>query len=182
MNRINDIAFIENKIDSFDLTNKVGMNSYKYEKSKFIDYFLSYLKIADNATFFDLGSGYGEVLIPFAKKFIHSNFIGIELVKLRYEYSVKNANQRLLSNLIFKNEDLLTSDLSFGDYFYIYNPIFEFQYPLLLNTLHSVALKKKITIISESKSCYYFDSVEWLSEVHCVNETFLTIAKVYKSK
>ena len=182
MSQRDEIKRIESKMDLFELTDTLGMYSYKYERSHFIDYFINYLELGANDTFFDLGSGYGEVLIPFAKRFKLASFIGIEIVKSRFAYSVKLSEQMLLQNVLFRNEDLIKSNLTSGNYFYLFNPLFDFQYPSLISKLKEVSAQKEITIISEAKSSLYFDAVDWLDETHRVRKNFLVNAKVYKSK
>lgn len=59
----------------------------------------------------------------------------------------------------------MTVDISDGDVFYIYNPLFESQYKKLIEKLKAVAHLKPIIIIAESK-CDVFDAVFWLNHYH----------------
>lgn len=58
----------------------------------------------------DLGSGWGTLLLPLAKKFPHHRFVGIERALTPFYVSKFRARQ--LSNLEFVRQDFFTYDLS----------------------------------------------------------------------
>ena len=64
----------------------------------------------ENQVIMDLGSGWGTLLIPLAKKFPNHQFIGIEHNFLPYLISKFRA--RKLKNILFYRQDLLDTDVS----------------------------------------------------------------------
>ena len=66
----------------------------------------------------DLGSGWGSLLLPLAKKFPEHTFIGIEYGYIPYVVSCWRA--RKLKNLQFKREDFFKSDISKADIIFLF--------------------------------------------------------------
>ncbi len=71
------------------------------------------LEAQQNLTVVDLGSGWGTLLLPLARKFPQHRFIGYELARLPYFISRWRA--RKLANLQFARQDFFTADLVNAD-------------------------------------------------------------------
>lgn len=70
----------------------------------------AFLEARQNLTVVDLGSGWGTLLLPLAKKFPQHRFVGYELTKL--PYFISRWRGRKLANLQFKRQDFFDADLS----------------------------------------------------------------------
>lgn len=151
----------EAQFDISDRTITYGLHSFRYGTSEFLSTIFTHLDLKPGTTFYDLGSGYGKVIVYGALLFPEVQFKGIEILEERYKISDEAIQLSQLSNASVIHADLLLSDISDGDVFYIYNPLFEFQYPLLMDLLKKAAADKTIIVIAESR-CDVFDAQEWL--------------------
>lgn len=87
-------------------------------KDKVLEDICRYLQAAENITFMDLGSGWGTLLIPLAKKFPQHRFIGIERAFLPYLLSKLRSGK--LKNLTFLRGDIFDADISRADVVYCF--------------------------------------------------------------
>lgn len=102
----------------------------------------SYLAEKKGLVVMDLGSGWGSLLLPLAKKFPEHTFIGIEYGFIPYVISCWRA--RKLKNLRFKKEDFFESDISNADMIFLF---------LLTSTMEKLS-KKCIAEIKSSAIIY----------------------------
>lgn len=70
----------------------------------------TFLETRKNLTVVDLGSGWGTLLLPLAKKFPQHQFVGYELAKL--PYFISRWRGRKSANLQFRRQDFFAADLS----------------------------------------------------------------------
>ena len=170
MKSFEDISqFIEGKTDEveskFDLGNstiKYGVQSFRYGTSNYLDDLFEILQLNENTVFYDLGSGYGKVILYGAYHYPKVQFKGIEIMEERNKVCDDLIDQLELKNIRTYCADFFKTDFSDGDIFYIFNPLYEWVYEKLIEKLRVIALKKTIRIIAESK-CDVFDNVPWLS-------------------
>jgi SAM-dependent methyltransferase len=176
------IRSTEYSLDVVDLTIQYGLQSFKYGTSDFIAEIEKHVQLSKEDVLFDLGSGYGEPLFYLAEKFKQAKFVGIEIVKEWFDIAARECRSRRFDNIQFIHGDILKEDLSAGTVFYIFNPLFGFQYPILARRLREVAQSKKIIVIAESKACYYFSRLRWLSGIQYLKNDGLSSMKIYESK
>lgn len=71
------------------------------------------LKNKKDLCIMDLGSGFGSILVPLAKKFPQHRFVGVERGYMPWKISLWRS--RKLKNISFKREDLFQSDIHLAD-------------------------------------------------------------------
>jgi len=156
------ISKVEYNLDLGDLTLKYGLHSFRYGTSTYLDDLFKTLRLKERTVFYDLGSGYGKVILYGAYHYPKIQFKGIEIIEERNSICDQLIKELRLKNIKTYCSNFFDVDFSDGDVFYIFNPLFEALYIKLIEKLRLVALKKQIIIIAESK-CDVFDSVTWLS-------------------
>ena len=87
-------------------------------KNAIIEEAANLLKDKNNQQVMDLGSGWGTLLLPLAKRFPQHQFIGIELGFLPFWISVWRA--RKLKNLSFLRQNFFTSNISKADIIFVF--------------------------------------------------------------
>lgn len=87
-------------------------------KNAIIEEAANILKNESNQQIMDLGSGWGTLLLPLAKRFPQHKFIGIELGFLPFWVSVWRA--RKLKNLTFLQQDFFTSNIRNADIIFVF--------------------------------------------------------------
>ena len=173
-------AKTESLLDISALTIEHGLHSFRYGSSAFLSYMFSALSLQDGSLFYDLGSGYGKVLLYGAINFPNVQFKGIEIVPERYRVCNMLAEKFGLKNIQVTCADILSSNLSDGDVFYIFNSLYNFQYDALFETLRAISKNKPIKVIAESR-CDVFDRQEWLKVYDIVDIDILRKIKFYYS-
>ncbi|MBL4605933.1 MAG: hypothetical protein JKY02_09820 [Flavobacteriaceae bacterium] len=153
---------IEESFDLGDLTVKYGLQSFRYGTSDYLDDLFNVLQLNEKTVFYDLGSGYGKVILYGAYHYPKVQFKGIEIIEERNKICNTLIDKLQLKNIKTYCTDFFEVDFSDGDVFYIFNPLYEPMYEKLIQKLHSIALVKPITIVAESK-CDVFDTISWLS-------------------
>lgn len=159
---------IEETFDLGDLTVKYGLQSFRYGTSDYLEDLFQTLDLKENTVFYDLGSGYGRVILYGAYSFPKVKFKGIEIIEERNDVCDQLINELKLQNIQTYCTDFFKVDVSDGDVFYIFNPLHEDMYARLLGKLKEVAETKDITIIAESK-CDVFDKASWLSNYKTID-------------
>ena len=129
-------------------------NKFIYEGTSYhnIRQILHHLKPGAEDIVFDLGSGYGRFCL-YGALTTDATFKGVEAVKKRYEVTQKIKSDLDISNVEFIPRNILSTDLSKGDIFYMANPF----YPTGTRTqkevekiLSVVAMKRPITVVTSS--------------------------------
>lgn len=172
---------IEENLSLSEITIRYGLNSYRYGSSSFLSNLFDHLEMTNETVFYDLGSGYGNIILFGAIKYPNTSFKGIEILKERHEVCSTLIEDEKLKNAVAICGDILKTDISDGTIFYIYNPLFDFQYAELLDKLYQISLNKSIVVIAESR-CIYFDQAEWLEEYHLEDIDIIRKIKYYRSK
>ena len=108
-------------------------------KEAIIDEATSILQNSENRIIMDLGSGWGTLLLPLARKFPEHKFIGIERGFMPYYVSKWRA--RKFSNLTFCRQNFFDTDISKVDIVFVF---------LLSSTMEKLTLKIKKEMKSKS--------------------------------
>ncbi|BFM42408.1 hypothetical protein CFS9_10490 [Flavobacterium sp. CFS9] len=174
-------SHIEEGLSLSEITIKYGLNSYRYGSSSFLEALFDPIQMTPQTVFYDLGSGYGNVILYGAVKYPDVQFKGIEILEERNRICVALIEKEGLANVRAISGDILKMDISDGNVFYLYNPLYDFQYAELLEKLYQIALNKNITVIAES-SCNFFDDADWLEQYHFKDIDVLRKIKYYRSK
>ena len=172
---------IENTLSLSEITIQHGLNSFRYGSSSFLDVIFDAIQVTSEMVFYDLGSGYGNIILFGALKYPEAQFKGIEILPERNQVCASIIQKEQIANASVICDDILKADVSDGNVFYLYNPLFDFQYGELLNKLYQISLIKSIVVIAESR-CVYFDQTDWLEEYHVIDIDIVRKIKYYRSK
>lgn len=172
---------IEENLSLPDITIKYGLNSYRYGSSSFLADLFDPVEITNQTVFYDLGSGYGNIILYGAVKYPEAQFKGIEILKERHEVCADLIEKEQLKNAAAICGDILKTDISDGTIFYLYNPLFDFQYAELLDKLYQISLNKPIIVIAESR-CVFFDQAGWLEQYYLKDIDVIRKIKYYRSR
>lgn len=175
----NKIQILEDGLDILELTMNHGLNFFNYESSRFLKELLEVIDLKDGDIFYDIGSGYGIVIAELAKKFPQTKFIGIEIVKERANFSSELMCKNGLDNVTIINANFLDVDFSNGNQFFIFNPIYDFQYTHLLEKLE--AINHPIIAITESKACLHFDRSDSFDLIEEIASDHFSSLRVFKN-
>jgi len=152
--------------DLFQLNTLFGDEQYIYEGTpyRYIRDFVTVCQPSKNNHIYDLGSGYGRVVI-YGALVSDAQFSGIEIVPDRYKQSQQIAFSLALENAKFLSGNVSNYDLSDGDIFFLFNPFSEKTLKSLGEQLKQIASRKAIQIITWGGiSNDYFSSQHWLNE------------------
>ncbi|OAZ03217.1 methyltransferase domain-containing protein [Flavobacterium succinicans] len=172
---------IENTLSLPEITIQHGLNSFRYQSSSFLEVIFDAIQITSETVFYDLGSGYGNIILFGALKYPEAQFKGIEILPERNQVCASIIQKEQIVNASAICGDILKADVSDGNIFYLYNPLFDFQYGELLNKLYQISLIKSIVVIAESR-CIYFDQTDWLKQYHEIDIDIVRKIKFYRSK
>jgi hypothetical protein len=172
---------IEKTLDLTGMTLEHGLHSFRFGSSGFLDELFLHAGLEEGKVFYDLGSGYGNVLFYGALKCPGVRFKGIEILPERNAVCEELIHETGLTNVTAIRGDILQTDLSDGDVFYLYNPLFEFQYGELFVQLKKIAASRPVTIIAESR-CDVFDNADWLEHYRTTDIDIMRRIKYYRSR
>jgi len=112
---------------------------------------------SNGGVFYDIGSGNGKLLLQMAVISNFDRYVGIEIEKIRYLYSVDIKKQIGIENASFINADVLNTDISDASFVFINDLMFNEE------------MRKKILEIIPSgcffTSVYDFDNCELLDNI-----------------
>lgn len=108
-------------------------------KEKALQDVCAYLQNKKGLTIMDLGSGWGTMLLPLAKRFPQHRFIGIE--HAFFPYVVSKLRARKLPNLHFERGDIFKTDITGADviYCFLMQKLMNDLTPYLKQNMHSGA-------------------------------------------
>ena len=112
------IVFIYLTVSSGFMHTSPAVPSYGKVKNAIIEEASAMLKDADNRIVMDLGSGWGTLLLPLAKRFPNHEFIGIERGFLPFYISSWRA--RRLKNLTILRQDFFQTDIDKADIIFVF--------------------------------------------------------------
>ncbi len=121
------------------------------------------LKPGKSDVFYDLGSGYGRVLI-YGGMTSNATFRGIEVVPQRVAEADRVRERLNLRNVEFVRGNARDTDLEDGNLFFFYNPFFTETLQEVSGRLKSIAVQRAIRIASIGRSSDYFGEQDWLAE------------------
>ena len=112
------IAFIYLTVSAGFMHSSPAVPSHGKVKDAIISEAAAILQNSTNKTVMDLGSGWGTLLLPLAKKFPNHKFVGIERGYLPFNVSVWRA--RKLKNLTFLRQDFFKTDIAQADLIFVF--------------------------------------------------------------
>ena len=157
-----------------ELIKKYGIQQYDYQTVpvKVLDIIISKLNINKEDVFYDLGSGYGLVVIHFAQN-TQAKGIGIEIVPDRVVESNKHKDRLKLENIYFKQGNVLDYDFSDGNIFLMFNPFTIETLKKVNEKLKKISKQKFIKLAILGTTCVdFFKSQEWLETIYQTDTTW----------
>lgn len=132
---------------------------------------LNKIDLGPGDVFYDLGAGYGRVVLYTAMTSGVGRAVGIELVSERAAACNRVKDDLGLRNVEFRSGNVREQDLSDGTVFFLFNPFSRPTLEAVGEKLREVAAARKITIVSWGRSNGYFSAQEaWLKEVRHVGK------------
>lgn len=80
---------------------------------------------SNGGVFYDIGSGNGKLLLQMAVISGFDKYVGIEIEKIRYLYSIDIKNQIEIDNVEFINDDVLNVDISDANFIFLSDVLFK---------------------------------------------------------
>ncbi len=162
---------IEQKVNYYDLMNQHGAEQYIYEATPydFIRVFLKVTKPTKDDIVYDLGSGYGQVII-YGALTSDAFFKGIEIVPERAAASIEVKNRLNIKNAEFYCQSVKNYDFSDGTIFFLFNPFCKETLYGVKNKLWNLSKKRKIMSpisVTSNKKCFHCLTL-FLSRVYMV--------------
>jgi precorrin-6B methylase 2 len=133
------IVFIYLTVSAGFMHSSPAVPSHGKVKNAIISEASSLLQNSSGKVIMDLGSGWGTLLLPLAKKFPNHKFIGIERGYLPFNVSVWRA--RKLKNLTFLRQDFFKTDIGDADLIFVF---------LLTSTMAQLTAKIKTEMKPDS--------------------------------
>lgn len=80
---------------------------------------------SNGGVFYDIGSGNGKLLLQMSLISDFDKYVGIEIEKIRYLYSIDIKNQIGIKNVRFINDDILNVDISDASFIFMNDIMFK---------------------------------------------------------
>lgn len=80
---------------------------------------------SNDGVFYDIGSGNGKLLLQMAIISDFDSYVGVEIEKIRYLYSIDIKNQIGIENVRFINDDILNVDISDAGFIFLSDVMFK---------------------------------------------------------
>lgn len=80
---------------------------------------------SNEGVFYDIGSGNGKIVLQMALISNFERYVGIEIEKIRYLYSIDIKNQIGIENVRFINDDILNVDISDASFIFMNDIMFK---------------------------------------------------------
>lgn len=164
---LEEIRHSEKKIDTKKLKDSFGFEQYIYEATPYayIRDFLNFLKPKEGDTVYDLGAGYGRIVI-YSALVSKAKFKGIEIVKERVDKANETIKKLKISNAEMLFGNAASFDLSDGNIFFLFNPFYPETLKRVSDQIRDIAKNKEITIVTWGGSSNdFFDEEKWLRDI-----------------
>ncbi len=142
-----EITPTERSVNHFELTRKFGIEQYTYEATsyEYIRWIVRVLEPSEKDVFYDLGAGYGQVVLYTALT-TRALCKGIELVPERIQQATAIKQRYAITNAEFIAGNILAQDYSDGTIFFLFNPFHEHTFQQVLKKLQTIAQHHHIKI------------------------------------
>jgi len=157
---------IEQKIDAAILFDSYGDEQYFYEGTPYdyIRYFLRVIRPKAGEVIYDLGAGYGRVVL-YGAITSSAQFRGIEIVPDRIQKAQKAIKRFGIRNAEIIAGNALDLDYSDGDIFFLFNPFRKDTLEKIGAKLKEMAAKKDFRLVTwGGNSNDFFESQNWLKK------------------
>ncbi|MFC2149399.1 hypothetical protein ACFLQ8_01735 [Candidatus Auribacterota bacterium] len=131
---------------------------------------LKALGLKHDDVLYDLGSGYGRVILYAGMVTDVGHAVGLELVNQRVNRCNEIKDELKLNNIEFRQANCRDEDVRFdnGTVFFLFNPFSSDTLNIVGEKLKDIASGKKIRIVSLGSSNGYFERCNWLRKVEAI--------------
>jgi hypothetical protein len=113
---------------------------------------------SNGGVFYDIGSGNGKLILQMSLISDFDRYVGIEIEKIRYLYSIDIKNQIGIEKASFINADVLNTDISDARFVFINDLMFnEEMRSKILNMIPSGCV---FTSVYDFENCVLLDNIE----------------------
>ena len=160
-----DAAQGEQYVQFSALENTYGREQYCYQDTRYdvIRAAIQHLHLDATDVFYDLGAGYGRVVM-YAALTTAARCKGIEILPHRVAAARTTQAQLALDNVEIIHGNVVHQSLHDGTAFFVFNPFTPATLYLVRHKLHAVALAKPIRLASIGMCTDYFRQQSWLEE------------------
>ncbi len=137
--------------------------SYKYALELF-----AYLPLQPSDVFYDLGAGFGRIVLTGAAHYPNAKFKAVELVSVRAKEIERVAAAWDMKNLEVINKNVLDVDFSDGTVFYLFYP-FPKLMDEVISRLKKIGMKKRIRIATMGFQASWKEQKDWLRPIYNEN-------------
>jgi len=113
---------------------------------------------SNGGVFYDIGSGNGKLLLQMAVISGFDKYVGIEIEKIRYLYSIDIKNQVEIENASFINDDVLNVDISDAGFIFINDLMFSEE--MRNQILHKIPSGCVFTSVYDFDNCDLLNNIE----------------------
>ncbi len=162
-----DASSIERSLDLRGVINAAGKNNFVYGGTAFCalrDLFHRLTLTADDV-FYDLGCGYGRVLL-YGALVAPARFRGVELLPERVAHATTAAANLGLANRVdVRTGDVVHAPIDDGTVYFMYHPFYQTVLPNVVAALERIAAAKLIRIATIFYGDDSFRGQPWLHEI-----------------
>jgi hypothetical protein len=108
--------------------------------------------------FYDIGSGNGKLLLQMAIISDFDSYVGVEIEKIRYLYSIDIKNQIGIENVRFINDDILNVDISDAGFIFLSDVMFKED--MRNKILHMIPSGCIFVAFHDFENCDLLDNIE----------------------
>ncbi|MDX1608090.1 MAG: methyltransferase domain-containing protein [Candidatus Spechtbacterales bacterium] len=126
-----------------------------------IQMMLNILRPDKNDVFYDLGSGYGRVVL-YTALMTRAQCFGVELIEDRLQKGREAARKLKLKNAEFLSGNVLDQNLNIANIFFLFNPFKGSVLTKVVEKLKDISDEKKITVIIWGGREMFFTNRNWL--------------------
>lgn len=161
-----DAEHEEHNVQCSALEKTYGHEQYCYQDTLYdvIRYAIQQLHLQDTDVFYDLGAGYGRVLM-YAALTTEAWCKGIEIVPHRAAAARATREYLALENVEIIQGNVMHQPLHDGTAFFLFNPFTPTTLHTVSTRLNAVALSKQIRLASVGRCTAYFKKQYWLEEI-----------------
>jgi len=170
MDALLGIAEREERLDGVELVLEHGnelIDLYSGTPYETVRELFRRLKPRRGDVFYDLGCGYGRVLL-WGALVSDAEFRGIDLVEQRLAPARRCARRLALDNVRFLQGHVLSTPFDDGNLFFLFDPFFRKTMRRVGLKLARIARRRPIRIASHWQSNDYFAACPWLHEIDTV--------------
>ncbi len=127
--------------------------------------FIQQVEPQSNDVVYDLGCGYGRVVL-YGALVTEAQWRGVDIVPHRIAEAQGIKEKFKIDNAQFRLGNVADQDFSDGTIFYLFDPFEQSILETVARRLEEIAKVRKIRVVSLYKSSLFLEKLPWLHDVH----------------